>query len=342
MQSICFRNLTMGFLVVALSTAGADDGATVRGKIAQQKVQKFQIDLTKVPLKLRQIVQIPDPPYPESWDEMKVDAQQAWLNKFKESAEGKKYIEENEKKLDDALVFDITVEADGKFVVYDVPDGQYGLRGRFDKEVGGLNHAFEVFGQVNLAKEVDELLLEPLMLTVTPLLKSGDKAPDIKIGNHDGTGEWQLKNFANKYLFIQFWSKEFSPPSVEYQAELQKMFAELKNKHKFDLLSVCLDKDREKAVTFIREKNLQGQHGFTNGWNHPSLQAYGIRRIPSFWLIDPQGRIKMTNADFSQAFASGKSSLAAIVDDRINGKDIPTPAQPPAKKEAGKSDVADK
>jgi peroxiredoxin len=167
------------------------------------------------------------------------------------------------------------------------------------------------------------------MVLVTPLLAAGDTAPAFNLKTHDNSATLVPGQFRGKYVFMNFWSTE-SPPSVEFQAEVQKMYVQLKAKHPLELLSVNVDSNRKAAIEYIMKTKLQGRHGFTDGWDHPTLDAYGIRAIPSQWLIDPEGKISMTNMDFRRAFMAGKPDLATIVGDRIEGKDVPTPAEQPA------------
>jgi hypothetical protein len=55
---------------------------------------------------------------------------------------------------------------------------------------------------------------------------------------------------------------------------------------------------------------------------------YGVRAIPSFWLISPERKIAMSQYDFALAFRT-QNDLAQIITDRIEGKDVPTPGQAP-------------
>ncbi len=264
----------------------------------------------------------------------KFKEREAWIKEFQESEKGKEFIANNEKLLEKAHVFELKIEANGEFTVYDVTPGTYALRGRVDKELQNRNFAFEVFGEVEVLEDVDELMLDPIEVLVTPLLVAGESAPPFSLKTHDDSATLVPSQFRGKYVLLNFWSTE-SPPSVEFQTEIQKMYDQLKSKHPLELLSVNVDANREGAIDYIKKAKLRGRHGFTDGWNHPTLEAYGVRAIPAQFLLDPEGKISMTNMDFRRAFMAGKPDLATIVDDRIEGKDIPTPAdqqpaQPPS------------
>ena len=300
------------------------NGARITSLYAN-KYKSFEIPFEDLNLKLYEVVQFPKPPLPENWDEMKIAEREAWMKEFRESEKGKAFIANNQKIQSEANNFDVVIEKDGKYVVYDVPPGNYGLRGRHDKNIKERDFAFEVFGQVSIRDDVEEVVLDPIMILVTPLLKVGQKAPGYRLKTHDNSAELVPGHFKGKTLFLNFWSTE-SPPSLEFQLEVQKMLTALKDKN-LEVLSVNLDSDRKKAINHIREAKLRGRHGFTDGWDHLILESFGIRSIPSHWLINGDGEIMMTHMDFRRAFFSGKPDLATIVQDRMEGKDIPTPAK---------------
>ena len=307
------------------ASARIDEGATIKGKIAQSKYKDFNIDLNELKTRLLEQVVFAQPPLPATWNEMKLPQRQEWMKNFRESDEGKAFIKQNQALAEKSEKFDIKIEEDGRFVVYDVPPGKYGLRGRVDKLLKQRSFAFEVFGQVEVLEEVDELVLEPIMVLVTPLLKAGEPSPSFKVATHDDSANLVPQHFRGKFLFLNFWSTE-SPPSLEFQPEVQELLTAMtQNQHEFELLSVNVDSERAKGVDMIKTKRMRGRHGFTDGWEHTMLEAFGIRALPSHWLIGPDGKIVMTHSDFRHAFISGKPNLATIVDDRITGKDIPTP-----------------
>ncbi len=324
-KKICLllTGLTVLWLVPAVCFSR--EGGTVKGKIVQSDRSGFDISFADLELRLIQQFELHKPPLPANWDKMDIKQREAWMSGFRESDQGKKLIANNQKIRDGASVFDVKVENDGRFAVYDVPHGRYGLRGRVDKELNNRKFAFEIFGQIEILKDVDELVLDPIMIMVTPLLEVGQTAPEFKVKTHDNSGHLVTDQFRGKYLFLNFWSTE-SPPSVEFQVEVQKMLEALESKQPLEVLSVSIDTKRDTAITHIRRHKLRGRHGFTDGWHHRMLEDFGVRAIPSHWLIGPDGKIIMTHMDFRRAFLSGQPDLATIIGDRIQGKDQPTPA----------------
>lgn len=303
--------------------AQRDSTAVVRGRIAFERGESKKIPYTDLEVKLRERVEVPPVPVPRNFEKAKPEQKKKWIEAFEESAAGKKFIARREKLIEDAKVFDVLIEKNGAFVVYDVPAGVYGIQARLDKEIKGTTYAYEVFGEIAVSPKVDEVPLAPILIEITPLLTQDQQAPAIKVSTYNDKAELTLDTFKGKFLFVNFWSTE--NPDLEIQKQVQKMYMDLKGKYPIKLLSVCIDEKRKAAVQFIIQKKLkEGSHGFTDGWEHATVDAYGVRSTPSFWLIDPSRKIKMTQYNFGQLFSSDDRTLTQIVSDRIDGKDTPT------------------
>jgi len=220
--------------------------------------------------------------------------------------------------------------------VYDVPVGVYGIQGRVDKEIGGTSYGFEVFGQIEILKDVDELILPPMRVEVTPLLKPKQATPPIDVRTHDNKQQMTLKTFGDDYLFVNFWTS-VSPTAEAEQKLVQEMYKALKPKYKMRLLSINIDKDRPKAIDYIKKHGFAGSHGFTDGVEHRTIFDYGARSFPSFWLIGKDDKILMSQYEIAQAMRV-KPTLTEIISDRIEGKDTPTLADEKENEEATSSE----
>ena len=326
--------LTLTLLTFSVrAQEGNQDGAVVKGKVEFDENgleswdgEKLVVSFTDIKTQLFEKIKIPPVPVPKNWETMKPADRQKWAVEYEASDAGKKFIEEREKMIDEAHSFEVKIEKDGKFVIYDVPPGIYGLQGRVDKEIGSTTYGFEIFGEIAVGKKIDQILLDPIEIAVTPLLKTGAVAPSIEVETYDRKNKLTAEMFKDNFLFVNFWIS--NSPSAEYQTGVQNMYSDLKAKHPIKLLSVCVDEDRESGFNFITEKKHgEGSHGFTDGMDHRLLFDFGVRAIPSFWLIAPDGTISMTNYDFARAYRAEKD-LSVIVSNRIEGKDLPAPAVP--------------
>ncbi len=336
--SVIFCGLVLGQPLLAM----AWQNATVKGKVVFDEnrmeswdQQKLVVPFDELETNLFERVELPPVPFPEQWASMKPEQRQAWVKEFEASDEGKKLFQKRSELIENGKSFEVKIESDGDFVVYDVPPGVYGLRGRVDKEIGDTKFAFEVFGQIEILKEVDEVVLNPLQVDVTPLLARDQVAPPVAVKSADGQQTLTLDEFKDRYVFINFWIS--NSPSASYQEQIQKMYVDLKDQHPLQLLSICVDNDRTAAAEFIAANGLvEGSHGFSEGLEHRTLFDYGVRAIPSFWLIAPDGKISMTQFEIATALRANQE-LKDIVANRILGKDTPTPAGQPDNAKAASS-----
>lgn len=305
---------------------------TVRGQIDQSKnAGKFKINIKEIETTLNQQVKLPRAPFPKQWDRASSAAKVKWMKQFEATATGQRFIARNKQILEDAPAFNLRYSPEGDFVVYDVPPGVYGLQGRVDKEIDGILHAFEVFAEITIADDVEEVTLSPLPVLVTPLLVSGKPAPEVSVVTHDGKAKLTLDapKLKGKYVFLNFWSiKDYQDKKkgVDHQQSVQKMVEELKDSRNLALLNICMDQDRRAAVKHImRSKYKMGLHGFTNGHEHETVDRYGVRSTPTGFLIGPDRNIAMSQYEFYN-LTKVKDSLKTVIEDRITGKDKPTPA----------------
>jgi len=305
--------------------------ATIEGVIKNDIRKDFRVSYDEIKTSLRKVVVPPKPPFPRQWKTMIEEDRKEWLGKFYESDTGKRFLKKQEKLLSEAPTFEVKYNEKGNFTVYDVPPGEYGLQGRFDKEIEGITYGFEVFARIKVLGDVDQLKLEPVPVTITPLFEQGQPAPPISIPTIKGNKlTYDLAAYKDHYIFLNFLNSTDLTPG--YQRQVQEMYKELSKSHKVKLVSIVLDEDRKKAIKWLIDKEFkQGSYGFPKeGWEDKTVDAYGVRSTPSGWLIsnDSERKILISQHEFFK-LARVKSSITEIVRDRIDGKDTPTPAKEP-------------
>ncbi len=307
------------------------------GRIDQSmNAEKFQVDFKTIKTTLNQQVQLARAPFPRDWDRYTAENKVKWIKAFEASPRGKAFLAKNKKLIDDAPAFNLRFNKQGEFIVYDVPPGVYGLQGRIDNEIKGVKHAFEVFAEIKISGQFDEVTLDPIPVVVTPILSSGMQAPKISVSTHNGKSKLGFENLQSKkgkpdpkYVFLNFWStKDFvEKGKPDYQQTVQAAIKELNaDGYKVGLLSICLDDNRQAAIKHIMKNQFKkGLHGFTSGWDHETVDRFGVRSTPSGWLLDKENNIIMSQHEF-YTITKLKDSLAKVIKDRIDGKDAPTPA----------------
>jgi hypothetical protein len=157
--------------------------------------------------------------------------------------------------------------------------------------------------------------------------------PDFKVPTFDGKTSIVNKLAAGKYVLFSFWSLD-SPPSLEFSKNVQQMYEKVKADHELQLISVCIGSEAEKGLEHVKKNSILGWHGHAKDWQHPILQDFGIRAIPSLCLADKNGKLLMSPYDFALATRQPESDLSKIVSDAITGKNKPTPKTAESEAEA--------
>ncbi|MFQ6066974.1 MAG: TlpA disulfide reductase family protein [bacterium] len=112
------------------------------------------------------------------------------------------------------------------------------------------------------------------------------KAKDFILENLEGYPV-SLKDFQGKVVFLNFWATWCGPCRYEMPA-MEKLWQKFKEEG-FVILAVDLREGKEKVSSFMKE----------NGYTFPALldprgkvaSTYGIRAIPTTFLLDPEGKI---------------------------------------------------
>ena len=97
-----------------------------------------------------------------------------------------------------------------------------------------------------------------------------------------------LKDFHGKYVFIDIWASWCGPCRAQIPA-LKKLEEELKGKN-IVFISISCDKNAKDWKQAVAEEKLEGIILHTAGDNS-FLEAYGIKSIPRFILLDKEGNI---------------------------------------------------
>jgi thiol-disulfide isomerase/thioredoxin len=99
-----------------------------------------------------------------------------------------------------------------------------------------------------------------------------------------------LASLRGKYVFIDFWASWCGPCRAE-NPNLVKAYQKFKGKP-FEIVGISLDEKKEPWLKAIEKDNLPWVHlADLKGWENDLARHYGIRWIPSSFLLDPEGRI---------------------------------------------------
>ena len=147
-------------------------------------------------------------------------------------------------------------------------------------------------------------------LAIVKRLSVGEKAFDFTINTPQGKTA-KLSDFKGKYILLGFWSSEYRQSITEMRAA-----AQMANKYKdIAFIYVSLDKDNDAWVKAIEANKLQGIHTREEGgWKAMLAQLYGIQALPTFFLIDKEGKFAVQQTPYpSQA-----GLMVKVVEDMLN------------------------
>lgn len=118
-------------------------------------------------------------------------------------------------------------------------------------------------------------------------LQPGDASPGFKYPSVEGKMV-SLKDFEGKYVYIDVWATWCSPcrQEIPHLKQLEKTF----KKKKIVFVSISTDTNLRTWEQFIEKEQLGGVQLNVDG-DKTFLDAYGIRGIPRFILLDKKGRV---------------------------------------------------
>ena len=117
---------------------------------------------------------------------------------------------------------------------------------------------------------------------------------DIKFQAVDGT-HVDLSKMQGKVVLVDFWAT-WCGPCV---GEIPHMKATYDKFHAkgFEIVGISLDQDLARLREFTRAQGMAWPQYFDGkGWGNLISSRYGIRSIPTMWLVDKNGKLADTDA----------------------------------------------
>ena len=123
------------------------------------------------------------------------------------------------------------------------------------------------------------------------LLKPGTPAPDFQLNTPDGKTV-KFSEFAKgKYVVIDFWAS-WCPDCRKDLPEIIRLYHKY-HKNGVEFLGVSFDIDKEKWTSYLEKSGVPyPQVSELKRMNQSDVaKAYGVRWIPSVYLIGPDGKV---------------------------------------------------
>ena len=145
-----------------------------------------------------------------------------------------------------------------------------------------LAEIYQKLGDTELAKE-HRLKAEPLQALI------GKPVPDFSATDLDGK-PISLEQYRGKVVLLDF-RATWSSPCLEDTPTVKKVYDAYKDKG-FDIIGLSLDNDEKMLRDHLKKHEIPWRQVYSGKrWDSPIPQQYGIRNIPSGWLIDRDGTL---------------------------------------------------
>lgn len=134
----------------------------------------------------------------------------------------------------------------------------------------------------------------------------GKKAPDFKLSDLYGKKTFQLSQFKDKIVILDFWAS-WCAPCKKSLPELERLAN--KYKKKIQVLAVTIDDDKENAIRFLKVNHLKMD--VPHDIDKEIAGLYDIPAMPTLFIIDKAGVIR---AEFGGYTESSFNEIVAALE----------------------------
>ncbi len=138
------------------------------------------------------------------------------------------------------------------------------------------------------------------VLYFLPEYKRGEAAPDFVATLPDGQ-TFRLSDLRGRYVLLHFWGSWCGPCRLE-NPKLRDLYLRYENRG-FTIVSIGVEKDTVRWQRAIAQDGLTWPYHFIQVtpslrfFDTPLANQFGIKKLPTLILVEPQGNIEQVNPD---------------------------------------------
>jgi len=131
---------------------------------------------------------------------------------------------------------------------------------------------------------------EEIIQKIKTKIGIGNPAKDFTLELLDGK-KFTLSAQKGKVVLVDFWATWCGPCRREIP-NLKQYYTEFHNKN-FEVIGISLDTKKESLDDYIAKEKLPWNITVSlQGWKDETAKVWGVRSIPSYWLIDKKGVLR--------------------------------------------------
>jgi peroxiredoxin len=244
------------------------------------------------------------PPVPADVRAGSADMQRQWLVGYLKTDAGKALAAAERTALENQHSYPLPITQDGSFRIDDVVAGTYELTATITRQSAlqanqpGEDLAY-AHTEITVPEMPDGRSDEPLVGPVIPMtmyvnLSPGEPAPDFSAQTLDGK-TWSLSDYRGKIVLLDFWAA-WSAPSMAEVPAMKSVYDKYSSNPNFAMISLSVDTDADSPRAIIAKNDLHWpQAVLPGGGEAQTVKDYGVRGVPSVWLIGADGKVLAKN-----------------------------------------------
>lgn len=159
----------------------------------------------------------------------------------------------------------------------------------------------EAHGQIELAlkcyKQIEEQFAQNPRAQHIPAVIRRLELPgkELQLAGPTQDGNFlSIDTLRNKVVLVMFWAADTNDFELD-AAILKELYGKYASAG-FEIVGVNLDEDESRLKAFSQQFGFSWPNIFyldqnKRRWNNPLVRYYGVREIPTYWLVDKQGKV---------------------------------------------------